>query len=39
MVGVHVNDIIVSREQDMCGEFFGQLRQRFPVKTLGELKM
>ena len=39
MVGVHVNDIIVSREQDMCDEFFGQLKQRFPVKTLGELKM
>ena len=32
MVGVLVNDIIVSGEQDMCDEFFGQLKQRFPVK-------
>ena len=32
MVGVH-DDIIVSGEQDMCNEFFYQLRQRFPVKT------
>ena len=35
MVGVHVDDIIVSGEQDLCDEFFGQLKQRFPVKTLG----
>ena len=39
MVGVHVEDIIVSGEQDLCGEFFSQLKQRFPVKNLGELKM
>ena len=39
MVGVLANDIIVSGEQDTCDEFFGQLKQRFPVKTLGELKM
>ncbi|CAM9864367.1 unnamed protein product, partial [Ascophyllum nodosum] len=39
MVGVHVNDIIVSGEQDLCDEFFSQLKQRFPVKNLGELKM
>ena len=39
MVGVHVDDIIVSEEQDMCDEFFDQLRQRFPVKNLGEHKM
>ena len=39
MVGVHVDDIIVSGEQDMCDEFFDQLRQCFPVKNLGELKM
>ena len=39
MVGVHVDDIIVSGEQDLCDEFFSQLKQRFPVKTLGELKM
>ena len=39
MVGVHVDDIIVSGEQDLCDEFLSQLKQRFPVKNLGELKM
>ena len=39
MVGVNVDDIIVSGEQDLCDEFFSQLKQRFPVKNLGELKM
>ena len=39
MVGVHVDDIIVSRDQDLCDEFFSQLKQRVPVKNLGELKM
>ena len=39
MVGVHVDGIIVSGEQGMCDEFFGQLEQRFPVKKLGEPKM
>ena len=39
MVGVHIDDIIVSGEQDVCDEVVGQLKQRFPVKTLGELKM
>ena len=39
MVGVHVDDIIVSGEEDLGDEFFSQLKQRFPVKTLGELKM
>ena len=39
MVGVHVDDIIVFGEQDLCDEFFGQLKQRFPVKNLEELKM
>ena len=39
MVGVHVDDIIVSGEQDLCDEFFSQLKQRFPVKILVELKM
>ena len=39
MVGVHVDDIIVSGKQDICDEFFDQLRQRFPMKSLGELKM
>ena len=28
MVGVHVDDIIVSGEQDMRDKFFGQLKQR-----------
>ena len=35
MVAVHVDDIIVSGEQVLCDEFFSQLKQRFPVKTLG----
>ena len=35
MVVVHVDDIIASGEQDMCDEFFDQLRQRVPVKNLG----
>ena len=39
MVRVHVDDTIVSGERDLCDEFFGQLKQRFPVKNLGELKM
>ena len=39
MVEVHVDDTIVSGEQDMCDEFFGQVKQRFPVKKLRELKM
>ena len=26
MVGVHVDDIIVSGEQDLCDKFFGQLK-------------
>ena len=40
MVGVlHVDDIIMPGEQDMFDEFFGQLKQCFPVEKLGELKM
>ena len=39
MVGVHVDDIVVSGDQDLCDEFFSQLKQRFLVKNLGELKM
>ena len=39
MVRVHVDYIIVSGERDMCDEFFGQLKQRFPAKTLRGLKM
>ena len=37
MVVVHVDDITVSREHDVCDEFFGQLKQHFPMKNLGEL--
>ena len=37
MIRVHIDDIIVSGEQDVFDEFFGQLKQRFPVKNLGEL--
>ena len=39
MVGVHVDDIIVSEEKVLCDEFFSQLKQHFPVKNLGKLKM
>ena len=39
MDGVPVDDIIVSGEQVLCDEFFSQLKRRFPVKYLGELKM
>ena len=39
MVGVHVDNVIVSGEQNMCDEFFGQLKQRFLVKNQRELKM
>ena len=39
MVGLHVDDIIVSGEHVLCDEFFNQLKQRFPVKNHGELKM
>ena len=39
MVGVHVDDIVVSGEHDLYDELCSQLKQRFPVKNLGELKM
>ena len=39
MVKVPVDDIIVSGERDMCDDVFGQLKQRFPVKNLGELEI
>ena len=40
MVGIRVDDITVSRKQAGRGdEFFVQLKQHFPVKNLGELKM
>ena len=35
MVGVHVDDIVVSGEHDLYDEFCSQLKQCFPVKTLG----
>ena len=39
MVGVHVDDIIVSGGKSACDKFFAQLKERFPVKNQGELKM
>ena len=39
MVGVHVDDIIVCGEKDACNKFLEELRQRFPVKNQGELRM
>ena len=35
MVGVHVDDIIVSRESDVGHDLFSELKQRFPVKHHG----
>ena len=39
MVGVHVDDIIVSGGKNARENFFAQLKERFPVKNQGELKM
>ena len=39
MVGVHVDDIIVSGGENACYKFFAQLKKRFPVKNQGELQM
>ena len=39
MDGVHVDDIIVCGEKDACNKFLKQLRQRFPIKYQGELRM
>ena len=39
MVGVHLDDIIVSGGKNACENFFAQLKERFPVKNQGELKM
>ena len=39
MVGVHVNGIIVSGGKSACEIFFAQLKERFPVRKQGELKM
>ena len=37
MVGVHVDDIIVSGGKNACEKFFTRLKKRFPVKNQGEL--
>ena len=39
MIGVHVDDIIMTGEKDVCAAFFDELKERFPVKHQGELKM
>ena len=39
LIGVHVDDIIVSGGMNACEKFFAQLTERFPVKNQGELKM
>ena len=39
VVGVHVYDIGVSGGKNACEKFFAQLKERFPVKSQGELKM
>ena len=39
MVGVHVDDSIVSGESDVCYESFSDLKQRTPMEHQGELKM
>ena len=39
MVGVHVDDIIMSGVKGVCDAFFDELKERFPVKHQGELKM
>ena len=39
MVGVHVDDIILSGEKDVCDVFFNDLKVCFPVKHQGGLKM
>ena len=39
MVGVHVDDIIVFGGKSACETLFAQLKERFPVKNQGELKM
>ena len=35
MVGVQVDDIIVSGGKSACEKFFTKLKERFPVKTQG----
>ena len=36
---VYVDDMIVLRENGVCDEFFHELKERFPVKHQGELKI
>ena len=33
MVGVHVDDIVVSDDKDAYDKFLEELRQRFPLKN------
>ena len=35
MVGVYVDDIMISDDKNACKTFFAQLEQRFPVKDKG----
>ena len=39
MIGVHGHDIILSGEKDVWDAFFDELKERFPFKHQGELKM
>ena len=39
MVGVHVDDIVVSGGKNACEKFFAQPKRRFPVKKKRELKI
>ena len=39
MVGVHVDDMILSGYKNACETFFAQLKERFPVENQGKLKM
>ena len=39
MIGVHVDDIIMSGEKGVCDVFFDELKERFPAKHQGEMKM
>lgn len=39
VVGVHVHCVVVSGEKDFCDKFFAELKERFPVKKQGKLKM
>ena len=39
MVGVHVYDTVVFGGKNAWEKFFAQLKERFPVKNQGDLKM